>query len=63
MRVTVKMNAKLYFFKNKNEKWTALESSNTIDESRFNDCDKDEDLKKLRQGETVALDITPSDES
>ena len=59
----VKMHAKLFFFKSENEKWTVQESSNTVDESRFNDWDKDEDLKKLRRGETVELKINPPDES
>ena len=59
----VKMNAKLFFFKSENEKWTVQESSNTVDESRFNDWDKDEDLKKLLHGETVELYINPTDEN
>ena len=59
----VKMNAKLFFFKSENEKWTVQESSNTVDKSRFNDWDNDEDLKKLLHGETVEFDINPPDES
>ena len=54
----VKMNAKLFFFKSENKKWTVQESSNTVDKSRFNDWDTDEDLKKLARGEIVELDIT-----
>lgn len=53
----VKMNAKLFFFKNENEKWTVQESSNTVDKSRFNNWDKDEDLLRLSHGESVEMDI------
>ena len=59
----VKMNAKLFFFKSENEKWTVQESSNTVDKSRFNDWNDDEDLKKLLRGETVEFDINPPDEN
>lgn len=59
----VKMNAKLFFFKSENEKWTVQESSNTVDKSRFNDWDKNEDLKELLRGETVEFDINPPDEN
>ena len=57
----VKMNAKLYFFKSKNEKWTVQESSNAVDKTRFNDWDEDKYLKRLLDGETVELDIEPPD--
>ncbi|MBQ4402058.1 MAG: hypothetical protein II832_07825, partial [Synergistaceae bacterium] len=59
----VKMNAKLFFFKSENEKWTVQESSNTVDKSRFNDWNDDEDLKKLLLGETVEFYINPTDEN
>ncbi len=54
----VDMNSKLYFM-SKEEKWTLMESSNSVNKSRFNDWDTDKDLKKLSRGETVELDINP----
>ncbi|MBQ6972988.1 MAG: hypothetical protein IJP86_11630 [Synergistaceae bacterium] len=58
----VKMNAKLFFFKSGNEKWTVQESRNSVDKSRFNDWDKDEDLLMLSRGETVEMDINHPEE-
>lgn len=54
----VDMQAKLYF-QNEVEKWIVQESHNSIDKSRFNDWDTDEDLIKLSKGETIELDINP----
>lgn len=53
----VEIEAKLYFFDSETEKWTVRTSRNTVDKSRFNDWDKDEDLQRLSRGETVELDI------
>ncbi len=50
------MTSKLYFL-NESEKWILQEASNSVDKSRFNDWDKDEDLQRLLHGETVELDI------
>lgn len=54
----VDMASKLYFFNDETEKWTVQEADNSVDKSRFNDWDTDEDLKKLARGEIVELDIT-----
>ena len=58
----VLMSSKLYFL-NEAEKWIVQESSNSVDKSRFNDWDKDEDLQRLSRGETVELDINHPDEN
>ena len=57
----VLMTSKLYFL-NEAEKWIVQESSNSVDKSRFNDWDRDEDLLRLSRGETVELDINPPSE-
>ena len=59
----VDMVSKLYFFNDEAEKWTVQESSNSVDKSRFNDWDTDEDLQRLSRGETVELDINPPGEN
>ena len=56
----VHMTSKLYFL-NESENWIVQESSNSVDKSRFNDWDTDEDLIKLSKGETVELDINHPD--
>lgn len=57
----VEIESKLYFFDSDGDKWTIQTSRNTVDKSRFNDWDKDADLLRLSRGETVELDITPSE--
>lgn len=58
----VNMNVKLYF-QNNNKKWIVQEASNSVEKSRFNDWDKNEDLLKLSRGETVELYIVHPDNS